>query len=183
MKKCWMLFLSLILFNCLHAEEPMSDLKHQNIVFETTQGNIEIALKPDVAPKACENILTLIKKGYYNNLIFHRIIEGFMIQGGDPTGTGAGGKSCWGKDFEDEFHQDEVFSKSGILAMANRGPNTNGSQFFITTAPTTWLNHKHTIFGEVVKGYDVVEKLEQVNTDHQDRPKEEQKIIKAYIVE
>lgn len=176
-------FMSLLLFNFLNAESTMTNLKNKHIVFETNQGNIEITLMPEVAPKACENMLTLIKKGYYNGITFHRVIEGFMVQCGDPTGTGAGGGSCWGKDFQDEFSNEAVFDKPGILAMANRGPNTNGSQFFITTAPTTWLNHKHTIFGLVTKGYDVVQKIEKSKTDGQDRPKETQKIIKAYIKE
>lgn len=181
MRKWFILSLSLILFNFLHAEAQMTDMQSKTVVFETTQGNFEILLKPDAAPKACENLITLVKSGYYDGIIFHRVIEGFMIQTGDPTGTGAGGKSCWGKEFQDEFSNEEVFNKPGILAMANRGPNTNGSQFFITTAPTSWLNHKHTIFGEVVKGYDVVQKLEQIETDHSDKPKVTQKIIKAYM--
>ncbi len=180
MQKWFVIFLSLFCFNFLKAESPMNT-KNQKVVFETTQGNFEIELKCDQAPKACENFITLVKKGYYNGIAFHRIIEGFMIQGGDPTETGAGGKSCWGKEFEDEFSAELVFDKAGILAMANRGPNTNGSQFFITTAKTPWLNHKHTIFGEVVKGYDVVQKLEQVPTDSRDKPKEPQKIIKVYM--
>lgn len=181
MRKWLVICLSLILFNFLHAEQTMNKSQPTTLVFETNQGNIEIKLKPEVAPKACENIATLVKKGYYDGLIFHRVIEGFMIQGGDPTGTGAGGQSCWGKSFEDEFSPEAVFSKPGLLAMANRGPNTNGSQFFITTAQTSWLNHKHTIFGEVVKGYDIVQKIEKCQKDHQDRPKVPQKIIKAYF--
>ena len=181
MRKWLIICLGLILFNFLHAEQTMNKPQSTTLIFETNQGNIEIKLKPEVAPKACENIITLVKKGYYDGLIFHRVIEGFMIQGGDPTGTGAGGQSCWGKSFEDEFAPEAVFSKPGLLAMANRGPNTNGSQFFITTAQTSWLNHKHTIFGEVVKGYDTVQKIEKCQKDHQDRPKVPQKIIKAYF--
>ncbi len=171
------------LFLCpfLNAQPRSEPMKAQTVIFETNKGNIEIQLKPDVAPKACENLLSLIQKGYYNGIIFHRVIEGFMIQGGDPTGTGRGGESVFGKNFEDEFEQSVVFNKPGILAMANAGPNTNGSQFFITTAQTPWLNHKHTIFGEVIKGYDVVESIEKVATDQQDRPKEEIKIVKAYV--
>jgi peptidylprolyl isomerase len=104
-----------------------------------------------------------------------------MIQGGDPTGTGAGGESIWGGPFEDEVNSRVQFDKPGILAMANSGPGTNGSQFFITTAVTPWLNMKHTIFGEVVSGYDVVQKIESTATDSSDRPLEKQKIIKAYL--
>jgi peptidylprolyl isomerase len=150
-------------------------------VLETTQGTIEIQLKPQVAPKACENFEKLIEKGYYNGIIFHRVIKGFMLQGGDPTGTGMGGKSVWGKPFEDEVTPDVDFSMQGLVAMANAGPGTNGSQFFITTAKTPWLNMKHTIFGEVINGYDVVQKIENTSVDSSDRPVTEQKIIKAYL--
>jgi peptidylprolyl isomerase len=153
----------------------------QNVVLETTQGNIEIKLLPKAAPKACENFTTLINKGYYNGIIFHRVIKGFMIQGGDPTGTGRGGESAWGKSFSDEVSPSVSFDKPGILAMANAGPDTNGSQFFITTAATPWLNMRHTIFGEVVSGYDVVQKIESTKTGAGDRPVAEQKIIKAYL--
>ncbi len=156
-------------------------MAEQNVVLETTQGNIEIKLKPEVAPKACENFTTLVGRGYYNGIIFHRVIKGFMIQGGDPTGTGMGGESAWGGSFADEVTQSATFDKPGILAMANAGPNTNGSQFFITTAKTPWLNMRHTIFGEVVSGYDVVQKIESVQTGPDDRPVKEQKIIKAYL--
>lgn len=151
------------------------------IVMETTQGTIEITLMPNVAPKACENIATLAKRDYYNGVVFHRIIKGFMIQGGDPTGTGAGGESMWGKEFSDECSPDITFDRPGLLAMANRGPGTNGSQFFITTAATPWLNGNHTIFGEVTKGMDVVEKLESVPTGPGDKPLEVQKIEKMYV--
>ncbi|MBI3322574.1 MAG: peptidylprolyl isomerase [Candidatus Omnitrophica bacterium] len=151
------------------------------VTLETNQGVIEIQLLPEAAPKACENFIGLAEKGYYNGLIFHRVIKQFMIQGGDPTGTGTGGQSLWGKPFEDEFDKSVRFDKPGILAMANAGPRTNGSQFFITTAPTPWLNDKHTIFGEVVKGMDVVKKIEQTPTAGQDKPKEPQKILKVEI--
>jgi len=150
------------------------------VVLETTQGNIEIKLMPNVAPKACENFTKLVEKGYYNGLIFHRVIKGFMLQGGDPSGTGRGGTSIWAKPFSDEVSAEVTFNKAGILAMANAGPNSNGSQFFITTAATPWLNMRHTIFGEVISGYDVVQKIENTATDSQDRPLAEQKIIKAY---
>ena len=163
------------------AEKKEVVMEESVVVFETNQGNIEIKLMPKIAPKACENFVGLVDKGYYNGLIFHRVIKGFMIQGGDPTGTGRGGKSLWGKPFEDEVTSDVTFSKKGILAMANSGPNTNGSQFFITTANTSWLNGKHTIFGEVVSGYDVVEKIENTPVGAQDKPADEQLIIKAYV--
>lgn len=151
------------------------------IVMETTQGTIEIRLMPDIAPKTTENFIRLTENHYYDGLTFHRIIPEFMIQGGDPTGTGMGGQSIWGKPFADEVTTSAKFDKGGILAMANSGPNTNGSQFFITTVATPWLNMKHTIFGQVVKGQDVVEKLENVKTGPSNKPVEQQKIIKAYI--
>jgi peptidylprolyl isomerase len=158
-----------------------SALVASEVVFETTQGTIVFALKPEIAPKACENFEGLVKKGYYDGIIFHRIIKGFMIQGGDPTGTGRGGQSIYGQPFEDEFKPNVMFNKSGILAMANSGRNTNGSQFFITTVPTPHLNGRHTIFGEVIEGMDVIKKLENVVTDGRDMPMQPQKIIKAYL--
>lgn len=151
------------------------------VVLETSQGKIEIKLMPEVAPRACENFTKLVEKGYYNGLIFHRVIKNFMIQGGDPTGTGMGGESIWGEPFEDEVSLNIKFDKPGLLAMANAGPNTNGSQFFIATAKTPWLNMRHTIFGEVFLGYEVVQKIEKTVADASDRPLSEQKIIKAYL--
>lgn len=153
------------------------------VVLETNQGNIVIKLFPERAPKAVENFVGLTKKGYYNGIIFHRVIKDFMIQGGDPTGTGMGGESVWGRSFEDEVSQEVKFDRKGIVAMANAGPNTNGSQFFITTAPYPWLNMKHTVFGEVIEGYEAVEKIENSPADSSDRPLSEQKIIRAYIKE
>jgi peptidylprolyl isomerase len=152
------------------------------VVLETNVGKIELKLYPKVAPLAVENFLTHVKNGYYNGIIFHRIIKGFMIQGGDPTGTGRGGESIWKKDFKDEFANNVVFDKPFLLAMANRGPVTNGSQFFITLAPTPWLNGKHTIFGEVVSGQKVVRKMENVSVSQgSNKPIFEQTIKKAYI--
>ena len=166
---------------CINNRERSFAMDNKIVVLETNQGVIEIQLMPEVAPKACENFIKLAEKGYYNGLIFHRVIKNFMIQGGDPTGTGAGGQSIWGKSFEDEFSPSVTFDAPGILAMANSGPKTNGSQFFITTAETPWLHNHHTIFGKVIKGYDVVQKIEQTPTGAQDRPRSEQKIIKAYL--
>lgn len=151
------------------------------VVLETNQGNVEVKLMADIAPKTCENFIGLVEKGYYSGIIFHRIIKNFMIQGGDPTGTGRGGESIWGKPFEDELDEDVKFDKPGLLAMANAGPGTNGSQFFITTVPTPWLNMHHTIFGEVVSGYDVVQKIENTPVDASDKPATTQKIVKAYL--
>lgn len=152
------------------------------VILETTQGDITLELFPNVAPKAVENFLGHVKSGYYNGIIFHRIIKGFMIQGGDPTGTGRGGESIWKKPFADEFSANVTFNRKGLLAMANSGPYTNGSQFFITTVPTPHLNGRHTIFGEVKSGYSNVRKLEMVDVSTRgNRPIDEQKIIKAYI--
>ncbi len=151
------------------------------VIIETTQGTFEVTLKPQIAPKACENFMSLAEKGYYNNTAFHRIIKQFMVQGGDPTGTGAGGSSIWGKTFEDEVRPDVCFDRAGLLAMANAGPGTNGSQFFITTIATPWLNMNHTIFGEVTKGMDIVTKLEGVKTDRSDRPVDKQVILSMKV--
>ena len=149
--------------------------------FHTNQGLIRFKLFTEHAPKTTENFIGLIEKGYYDGLIFHRVIMDFMVQGGDPTGTGRGGQSIWGKPFEDECTPELRFNKKGLLAMANAGPNTNGSQFFITTALTPWLDGRHTIFGEVVDGYDVVESIERSPTGRDDRPIEKQFIQKATI--
>ncbi len=155
----------------------------KTVILETNAGNIELKLFGDVAPKACENFVSLVRKGYYDGTMFHRVIKNFMIQGGDPTGTGRGGNSIWGKPFEDEFSKDVSFAAVGLLAMANAGPGTNGSQFFITTSVenTRHLTGRHTIFGKVIGGMDVVRKIENAGTDSMDRPLEKQYIIKAYI--
>ena len=158
--------------------------KNPHAILETTQGIIELELYPDVAPLAVENFTTHIKNGYYNGIAFHRIIRNFMIQGGDPTESGAGGQSIWGKSFKDEY-KGKTFDKVGILAMANRGPYTNGSQFFITTAQTPWLNGRHTIFGQATESsMQTLQKLNNVATMGRsagDRPLERQEILKAYM--
>ena len=179
---CQLLFFCIFVitpFSLTQAQEP--NVKSTIVVLETNQGNIELTLFAHEAPKAVENFVGLVKKGYYDGLIFHRVIKGFMIQGGDPTSTGSGGTSLWGGDFADEIAPGLIFDKQGVLAMANRGPDTNGSQFFITTAPTPWLNGHHTIFGQVSQGYDIVSKIENTPTGQGDRPVQDQKIIKAYI--
>jgi len=177
MKKVALMLFTLLLSINLYAKNP-------HVVLQTNQGDIEIELFKDIAPLAVENFMTHIKEGYYNGVAFHRIIKNFMIQGGDPTESGRGGESIWKKDFKDEF-KNKVFDKAGIVAMANRGRNTNGSQFFITTAPTPWLNGHHTIFGEVTpNSMKTVMKLNNVKTSGRrggDRPLERQEIIKAYI--
>ena len=160
-----------------------SEKENFNVILETTQGNVEIELMPGIAPLAVANFVGHIESGYYNDLIFHRVIEGFMVQGGDPLGNGTGGESIWGKNFPDEFSPKVRFDTEGLLAMANSGPMTNGSQFFITTSTPDWLNDKHTIFGKVVLGYDNVKKIEGVEKGAGDKPVEDQKIVKAYITE
>jgi cyclophilin family peptidyl-prolyl cis-trans isomerase len=141
-------------------------------VMETNLGTIKLKFFPDAAPKAVENFKGLAKKGYYNGVTFHRVIDGFMLQGGDPTASGRGGESLWGKPFEDEFSPKYRFDRKGLLAMANAGPRTNGSQFFITLGPTPHLNDRHTIFGEVISGMDVVEKIGKVKKGRNDKPLE-----------
>jgi cyclophilin family peptidyl-prolyl cis-trans isomerase len=139
-----------------------------NATLHTSHGAIELELFPDDAPKTVENFENLAGKGFYEGVIFHRVIPDFMIQGGDPTGTGSGGP---GYEFEDEPNQHHV--ERGALAMANAGPNTNGSQFFIVTAEACpWLDGKHTVFGRVTSGMDVVDAISTVETDSSDRPRE-----------
>ena len=147
-------------------------------VFDTTEGRFKIKLFDDKAPHTVKNFTDLaegIKTGkpFYDGLVFHRVIPDFMIQGGCPQGTGRGGP---GYNFADEFHPSLKHSKPGLLSMANAGPNTNGSQFFVTVAATPWLDNKHTIFGEVIEGYDVAEKISKVPKDSSDRPKKEVRI-------
>ena len=139
-------------------------------VLRTSKGDIEIEFYPKQAPLAVQNFITLMMRGYFNNLTFHRVIKGFMIQTGDPRGDGTGGESCWGRVFNDEISSDLKHTHSGIVSMANSGKNTNGSQFFITTVKTQWLDRKHTIFARVTNGMDIVHKIESVETDRKDVP-------------
>ena len=141
---------------------------------ETNMGSMEIELFAQEVPKTVENFSGLALKGYYNGLIFHRVIDRFMIQSGDSTGTGSGGDSYWGGTFNDEFHPDLKHNSKGILSMANSGPNTNGSQFFITLVPTPWLDGKHSVFGKLISGADVLEAIGKVETAKPfDRPLED----------
>ncbi|RYP28896.1 hypothetical protein DL767_006991 [Monosporascus sp. MG133] len=149
-------------------------------IMHTTYGDIHIRLFPDAAPKAVENFVTHSKRGYYNNTIFHRVIPKFMIQGGDPLGDGTGGESIWGREFEDEFSTLK-HDKPYTVSMANAGPNTNGSQFFITTEKTPWLDNKHTIFGRAVQGLDVIHKIENTRV-YKEKPEEDIKIINIDII-
>ena len=146
----------------------------------TSLGDIVVALYPDDAPLAVENFTTHGRSGYYDGTTFHRVIKGFMIQGGDPTATGSGGESIWGRPFGDEFgarKHDTAFT----LSMANAGPTTNGSQFFVTIVPTPWLDGKHTVFGRVVRGGDVVQAIEKVRTGKNDKPVEDVSIVSVTV--
>src|SRR5881397_2212491 len=149
-----------------------------NATMQTNHSAIEIELFDDDAPKTVENFKKLAADGFYDGLTFHRIIRDFMIQGGDPTGTGTGGP---GYTFEDEINDHKVVR--GAIAMANAGPNTNGSQFFIvTTGEAPWLDGKHTVFGEVSAGMDVVDKIEGLETDARDKPRDEARIDSVELV-
>jgi len=188
----------------------LDDSKGTQATIHTTEGSVTLLLFPELAPKTVENFVGLAQENYYDGIIFHRVIEDFMIQGGDPTGTGTGGRSIWDEQFEDEFSP-ELFNLHGALSMANSGPNTNSSQFFIVTAQevpsqmmeqmedagypdeiieayrehggTPWLDQRHTVFGQVIEGMDVVEEINQVETNAQDRPAEDIVIESIDIVE
>lgn len=153
------------------------------------QGTITLELYTHHAPKTCTNFATLAQRGYYNATPWHRIIPNFMLQGGDPTGTGRGGTSIYGDKFADEIPllpgtatPELKHTGAGVLSMANAGPHTNGSQFFITLAPAPWLDGKHTVFGRVKGGMGVVRRLGLVKTDGEDRPAEKVEIIRARVV-
>ena len=141
-----------------------------SVTLHTSHGALKLELFCDKVPRACENFLALAASGYYDKTIFHRNMKGFMLQGGDPTGTGKGGESIWGGTFIDEFHPDCSHSKRGVLSMANNGPSTNGSQFFITYGPQAHLDHKYTVFGEVLDGHDVLDLIEKVPVGKKNRP-------------
>ncbi len=159
----------------LDVEDSMNTI----VELETNMGVMKIKLFDDQAPKTAKNFKDLVSKGFYDGIIFHRVIRNFMIQGGDPTGTGTGGP---GYNIQDEFGPGLKHSKKGILSMANSGPNSGGSQFFITLVPTPWLDGKHAIFGEVIEGIDVLDKIGSAPTNPGDRPKTEIKIVKARVV-
>ncbi|WP_321383682.1 peptidylprolyl isomerase [uncultured Enterococcus sp.] len=172
----------------------------------TTEGSIEIKLFPEIAPKTVENFITHAKDGYYDGLAFHRVINNFMIQGGDPEGNGTGGESIWGEPFEDEI-SNQLYNLRGALSMANAGPGTNGSQFFIVqnsddvsdgllkneypmdiidaykNGGTPHLDGAHTVFGQVIKGMDIVDKIAEAETDENDKPKKDIKIEKINILQ
>ena len=181
-----MVALFLLTSGCFGAQgaenEKKGDVVVQNhvAVFETNQGDFTIELFEDKAPQTTKNFIDLVEKGFYDGLIFHRVIAGFMIQGGCPNGTGTGGP---GYTIKDEFHPELKHNAPGILSMANAGPNTGGSQFFITLEKTSWLDGHHAVFGKVIKGMDVVEKIGKSETDFQDKPLETVVIEKITIKE
>lgn len=153
--------------------------ENRKIKFTTNKGVFVAEMFEDKAPLTTKNFIDLTEKGFYNGTIFHRVIEDFMIQGGDPTGTGMGGP---GYEIKDEFGEGLKHDDEGILSMANAGPNTAGSQFFITLAPTPWLDHHHAIFGRIVEGMDVVRLIGAVATDFRDRPREDVVMEKVEVV-
>ncbi|KAJ8598619.1 hypothetical protein CTAYLR_003042 [Chrysophaeum taylorii] len=150
------------------------------IVFETTMGPIVFELYTKHAPMTCRNFASLSRSGYYDKTTFHRVIRGFMAQGGDPTGTGRGGRSIYGGTFADEITRELKHVGAGVLSMANSGPNTNGSQFFVLLAPAPWLDGKHTIFGRVASGMGTVKKLDHLACDANDKPLDPPTVIRAY---
>ncbi|CAM9602696.1 unnamed protein product [Chrysoparadoxa australica] len=166
----------------LHIVAETEATLGREAVLRTTLGDIKCKLFPEECPKTVENFSTHIKNGYYDNIIFHRVIKGFMVQTGDPLGDGTGGESIWGGEFEDEFHRNLRHDRPFTLSMANAGPGTNGSQFFITTLPTPWLDNKHTVFGRVIAGMDVVQKIEQAKVDKNDKPFTDIKILNCDLI-
>jgi len=161
---------------------PDKNWQPPTVSLDTSMGEIVVELYWKHAPITCRNFAELARRGYYNNTKFHRIIKEFMIQGGDPTATGRGGASIYGKEFNDEISRELKHTGAGILSMANSGPDSNGSQFFITLAPTNWLDGKHTIFGRVQTGMRTVKMMGQVETDNNDRPVDDVKIVRASAI-
>ena len=153
-------------------------MANPTVTLQTNLGTMRAEIFQDKAPTTAKNFLSLVNKGFYNGLTFHRVIPGFMIQGGCPKGNGTGGP---GYTIQDEFHPSLKHDAPGILSMANAGPNTGGSQFFITVAPTPWLNGKHAIFGKLISGQDVAEKIVNVPRDGQDRPRTPVRLEKASV--
>ena len=184
MKKFLIIFLMLVCALVLTAcgqekQEQAPKAEPATAVFNTSMGDFEVKLATDYAPETSKNFITLAEKGFYNGLTFHRVIDNFMIQGGDPAGNGTGGP---GYTIKDEFSSKLLHDGPGVISMANRGPNTGGSQFFITLRETKWLDGKHAVFGKVSKGMDVVYKIGKTATDSNDKPLEPV-IIKKVTIE
>ncbi len=182
MKIIKFLFIIIIATTFLNCSSSKNNKTNKNIMkIETNHGTFKIKLYPEEAPKTVAHIKELVGKGFYDGIIFHRIIKDFVIQGGDPTGTGTGGS---GKSIPDEFNNNLKHSKKGMVAMANSGrPNSQDSQFYITLAPLDFLDGKYTVFGEVIEGLDVITKMGNVQTDRNDRPIEEVKMLKVTLEE
>lgn len=176
----FMVAFALLATACGGEEKKAEKPKPAKAVFETNMGTFEVTLATEEAPNTSGNFIKLAKQGFYNGLIFHRVIDGFMIQGGDPKGTGFGGP---GYQIKDEFSSKLKHDSEGVLSMANSGPNTGGSQFFITLKDTRWLDGKHAVFGKVTKGMDVVRKIGKVKTGAQDKPLQDVVINKLSIIE
>ncbi len=165
-----------------HSPRETHRVPMSRVQFETSVGSFTVELYVHHAPRTCTNLLNLAKIGYYDKTVFHRVIRDFIVQGGDPTGTGRGGESIFGGKFEDEISPELKHTGAGVVSMANSGPNTNGSQFFITLAPTPSLDGKHTIFGRVCDGMRVVAKIGAVPTGDADRPVSDVDIIRAFVL-
>ena len=172
MKWIVLLLLAVIITGCTGGT------MNRTATIETTKGAIVIELFEDKAPITTQNFITLAESGFYTDVLFHRVIPDFMVQTGDPTGTGTGGP---GYTIEDEFGEGLKHNMSGIVSMANAGPNTGGSQFFITVVPTPWLDGRHAIFGKVIEGQDVVNAISMVNRDSRDKPIDDVKILSVSI--
>jgi peptidylprolyl isomerase domain and WD repeat-containing protein 1 len=162
--------------------QPTSVNLAKQAIIETSMGEIHIKLFAKDCPKTVENFVTHARNGYYNNVLFHRVIKSFMIQTGDPDGNGTGGESIWGGEFEDEFSALLRHDLPFTVSMANHGPNTNGSQFFITTVPCPWLDNKHTVFGRVFRGMDTVQSIENVKVDFDDKPLMDIRVLTIKII-
>ena len=164
------------------VETKQSNILGKEAILRTSMGDIHIKLFGPECPRTVENFTVHSRNGYYDGIIFHRVISGFMVQTGDPLGDGTGGESIWGGEFEDEFHRNLRHDRPFTVSMANAGPDTNGSQFFITTVATPWLNNKHTVFGRVTKGMDVVQVIEKAKCNNLDKPYEDIKILNIDII-
>ncbi|CAF0766943.1 unnamed protein product [Adineta steineri] len=160
---------------------PPDNWKPPYVTLDTSMGKMIIELYWDHAPNTCRNFAELARRGYYNSTKFHRVVKDFIVQGGDPTGTGRGGASIYGKYFNDEITPLLKHTGAGIISMANAGPNTNGSQFFLTLAPTQSLDKLHTIFGRIHSGINVLQKISIIQTSDNDRPVDDITILRAYI--
>eukprot|EP00744_Colponema_vietnamica_P012031 GILI01016895.1.p1 GENE.GILI01016895.1~~GILI01016895.1.p1 ORF type:complete len:245 (+),score=46.10 GILI01016895.1:111-737(+) len=179
-RSVFLLFVCVCIAHFGAAQKLQGSLPDMVMMMETSIGPVEIKLFPDVAPLAVHNFVRLALNHYYDGHIFHRVIKNFIVQTGDPTGTGYGGQSIWGRPFATEIKEGVTFAKAGMVAMANAGPGTNKSQFFINLAPTKQLNYHYTIFGEVSAGFDYVARMQEEECDEDFRPLEPIRVIRIY---